>query len=160
MTCVTRIDREAQKVISRSVLSCAIVALCIGVALLALWGIVYAIDRSFDVELIIISCAPICFAVVVYILYLRLLSQADGSNSFNVYDFGKTTFSVKATRRGTFAGMSANWARSSSTGASWATMRRFCAPIFRRAPTPERHVRFCELRALKKCMARGKKILK
>ena len=42
--------------------------------------------------------------VVVYILYLRLLSQADGSNSFNVYDFGKTTFSVKATRRGTFAG--------------------------------------------------------
>lgn len=104
MTCVTRIDREAQKVISRSVLSCAIVALCIGVALLALWGIVYAIDRSFDVELIIISCAPICFAVVVYILYLRLLSQADGSNSFNVYDFGKTTFSVKATRRGAFAG--------------------------------------------------------
>lgn len=68
MTCVTRIDRETQKVISRSVLSCAIVALCIGVALLALWGIVYAIDRSFDVELIIISCAPICFAVVVYIL--------------------------------------------------------------------------------------------
>lgn len=104
MTCVTKIDKRVQKVLSRSVFVCAVTAVCLGVVLLALWAILYLIRQELDYEVMIISLAPIIFGVVLFVLYARQLSQADGESSFNVYDFGKVMFSVKGTRRGSFIG--------------------------------------------------------
>ena len=104
MTCVTKLDKRAQKVLSHSVFVCALTAVIIGIVLFLLWGILYAINRTLDIEVIIISCAPVVFGIVLFVLYARQLKQADGTNSFNVYDFGRVMCTVKATRGGTFAG--------------------------------------------------------
>ena len=104
MTCVTKIDRRAQKVLSRSVLICAIVAVCLGVALIALWGVLYLLRGEAGYDLLVISFAPVIFAVVLFVLYARQLKQANGDENFNVYDFGEVAFTVKGTRRGSFAG--------------------------------------------------------
>ena len=100
MTCVTKLDKRAQKVLSHSVFVCALTAVIIGIVLFLLWGILYAINRTLDIEVIIISCAPVVFGIVLFVLYARQLKQADGTNSFNVYDFGRVMFTVKATRGG------------------------------------------------------------
>ena len=104
MTCVTKLDKRAQKVLSHSVFVCALTAVIIGIVLFLLWGILYAINRTLDIEVIIISCAPVVFGIVLFVLYARQLKQADGTNSFNVYDFGRWRFTGTATRGGTFAG--------------------------------------------------------
>ena len=81
MTCVTKLDKRAQKVLSHSVFVCALTAVIIGIVLFLLWGILYAINRTLDIEVIIISCAPVVFGIVLFVLYARQLKQADGTNS-------------------------------------------------------------------------------
>ena len=49
MTCVTKLDKRAQKVLSHSVFVCALTAVIIGVVLLLLLSILYAINHTLDI---------------------------------------------------------------------------------------------------------------
>lgn len=104
MRVVTKMDRQAQKVISRSLFSCVVTAFCLTVLLLMLWLLTYLIDGEINAEYIVISCAPALFGVLILIYYLRLLKKADGELSQNEYDFGERTMKVTATRKGKFTG--------------------------------------------------------
>ena len=104
MRVVTKMDREAQKIISRSLFSCVITAFSLTVLLLLLWLLVYIIEDEVNTELIVISCAPALFGVLILIYYLHLLKKADGELSRNEYDFGERTLKVTAIRKGSFAG--------------------------------------------------------
>lgn len=104
MTCITRLDKSAKKVLSRGILAFAIVAVVLGVVLLSLWGVVSSIDGYCDWELFVVALAPVPCSVLLFGAYSRQVNGADGTLSYNEYDFGKVMFTVKATRRGAFAG--------------------------------------------------------
>ena len=104
MRVVTKMVREAQKVISRSLFNCVITAFVLTAVLLILWLLTYLIGEEVNASLIVISCAPALFGVLILIYYLRLLKKADGEVSCNEYDFGERTVKVKATRNGKFTG--------------------------------------------------------
>ena len=104
MRVITKMDREAQKIISRSLFSCIVTAFVLTAVLLLLWLITYLIERSVNAELIVISCAPALFGVLILIYYLHLLKKADGETSRNEYDFGERTVKVTAIRKGSFTG--------------------------------------------------------
>ena len=104
MRAVTKMDGEAQKIISRSLFSCIVTAFSLTLVLLLFWVIRYLILKELEAELIVISCAPALFGVLILIYYLRLLKKADGELSRNEYDFGERTVKVTAIRNGSFAG--------------------------------------------------------
>lgn len=104
MRIVTKMDREAQKIVSRSLFSCVVTAFSLTVLLFLLWIISYLLNGEVNAELIIISCAPALFGVLILVYYIRLLKRADGELSRNEYDFGERTVKVTAIRNGSFAG--------------------------------------------------------
>ena len=105
MRIVTKMDREAQKIISRSLFSCIITAFVLTAVLLFLWLIVFLIgEEEINASLIVISCAPALIGVLILIYYRHLLKKADGELSRNEYDFGERTVKVTAIRKGSFTG--------------------------------------------------------
>ena len=104
MRVVTKMDREAQKVISQSLFTCIITAFVLTAVLLLLWLLTYLIEDEVKVQLIVISCAPALFGVLILIYYRHLLKKADREDSYNEYDFGERTVRVRATRNGKFTG--------------------------------------------------------
>lgn len=104
MTCLTRLDKRAKKVLCRGILVCGIAAVVLGVILLSLWGVVSSIDGYCDWELFIVAFAPVPCSVLLFGAYSRQINGADGTLSYNEYEFGNVMFTVKATRRGAFAG--------------------------------------------------------
>ncbi len=104
MKCTTKIDGAAQKVLSRGLFGCIISAFALGVLLICMWGLLWAIKGEYDIKLLIVAFAPILFGIIILVFYIRLIKNADGEKAYNTYDFGERVVNVRAVRRGVFAG--------------------------------------------------------
>ena len=100
MKIISEVDRAAKKVMLRGVLAGGIIFIVAGIALLAVWGVAYAIDGSYDRAAIIISFAPILIGLCILVLYLRDIYSSDGKTDYDEFEFGKTMYSVRSVRHG------------------------------------------------------------
>ncbi len=104
MNCVTKLDKAAQKVLSKSLFLCFICAFILGVFLIFLWGLLCLIDDEPDILLFVVAFAPILFGIIVLVHYIKTIKSADGEKSYNTYDFGERVVNVRAVRGGVFRG--------------------------------------------------------